>query len=199
MGWAGYVAHKGRWEMRIKFRLESLNERDCWEYRGIDGRIILKINLRNIGLESVGWTGVDRHCTSDGCLGTRQWTFGFHKRRKVSWLSKRLLASQLGLCSMEQCIVHVHTQHTNECVRLTLLTKHSKCRVNCAHGLQPVPVQYIELMHGPLLPVHITAGVSDRKSDQTSIAAVTDSCREMHQAGLSSSNTEISDGRFGVT
>jgi len=28
-------------------------------------------------------------------LGTRQWTFGFHTRRKVSWKSEQLSASEV--------------------------------------------------------------------------------------------------------
>jgi hypothetical protein len=32
-------------------------------------------------------------------LWTRQWAFGFHERRAMLWLAKRL--SQEGLCSME--------------------------------------------------------------------------------------------------
>jgi hypothetical protein len=39
--------------------------------------------------------------TSGGPSWTRQWTFWFHKRWGISWLSEQLLASQEELCSTE--------------------------------------------------------------------------------------------------
>ena len=42
------------------------------------------------------WNGLIwlRIGTSGGLLWMRQWTFGFHKMRGISWLAKKLLASQ---------------------------------------------------------------------------------------------------------
>jgi hypothetical protein len=42
--------------------------------------------------------------TGGGLLWTRQWTFGFHKRRGISWLAKWLLASQEIPCPMKLVI-----------------------------------------------------------------------------------------------
>jgi hypothetical protein len=39
--------------------------------------------------------------TSDRLLRTRWWSLGFNKRRGISFLAKYLLASQVGLCSVE--------------------------------------------------------------------------------------------------
>jgi len=36
-----------------------------------------------------------------GLLWMRQWTYGFHKMREISWLAKNLLASQDKLYSVE--------------------------------------------------------------------------------------------------
>ena len=49
------------------------------------------------------WTGSIwlRIGTGGGHLGLRQYTFGFHKMRGISWLAENLLASQEGLCSAE--------------------------------------------------------------------------------------------------
>jgi hypothetical protein len=39
--------------------------------------------------------------TGDRLLWTRQWTFGFHKMRGISWLAEELLASQKGFIYMQ--------------------------------------------------------------------------------------------------
>jgi hypothetical protein len=70
--------------------------------------------------------------TDGGLLWMRQWTFGFHKMREISWLAEELLASQNGLCSMElisaydthwTCTDHVYRTlwcHTGSCTALQL-------------------------------------------------------------------------------
>jgi hypothetical protein len=47
------------------------------------------------------WFGMG---TSGRLLWTQQWTFGFHKRRWISWVAEWLLTFQEGLCSMELVI-----------------------------------------------------------------------------------------------
>jgi hypothetical protein len=49
------------------------------------------------------WTGFIcfRIGTSGRLLWRRQWTFGFHKRLRTSWLAEWLLASQEGLCPID--------------------------------------------------------------------------------------------------
>jgi hypothetical protein len=49
------------------------------------------------------WTGFNwlRTGTSGGLMWTRQWTFGFHKRRGISWVAEWLLASQKVVRTME--------------------------------------------------------------------------------------------------
>jgi len=42
-----------------------------------------------------------RILASIGFLLARQWAFGFHKRRRISWLAERVSASQEGLFSVE--------------------------------------------------------------------------------------------------
>jgi hypothetical protein len=45
---------------------------------------------------------------SGGLLWTWCWTFGFHKRRGLSWLDEWLLDSQERLCSLELVIHQLH-------------------------------------------------------------------------------------------
>jgi hypothetical protein len=54
MRWAGQEVNIGRWEMRTKFWLESLKRRDHSEYIAVYGKIMLKVDLKEIWLESVG-------------------------------------------------------------------------------------------------------------------------------------------------
>jgi len=64
-------------------------------------RIILKCTLSGSGMGT--WTGLIwlRIRTLKGHLWMRQWTFGFHKMRGISWPTENRLASQEGLCCME--------------------------------------------------------------------------------------------------
>jgi hypothetical protein len=71
-----------------------------------------------------------------GLLWLRLWTFGFHKRRVISWLAVRLLASQEGLWSMELRVViiihrarflswslgYLRTEYLGEYFKLTMRT-----------------------------------------------------------------------------
>jgi hypothetical protein len=79
-----------------------MKERDYSEDVGRDGRIILKWILSKY-CRSV-WTGLLfwlRIGSSGVLLWTRQWTFGFLKRLRISRLAGRLSAFQERLCSME--------------------------------------------------------------------------------------------------
>jgi hypothetical protein len=60
--------------------------------------------------------------TSGGLLWTRQWTFGFHRRRGISWLAEWMLASQQGLCSRE-LVIKVFSKSTNANHRQALQRK----------------------------------------------------------------------------
>jgi len=48
------------------------------------------MDLREIGWEYVGWIHPAKDRPVAGSW-TRQWTFGFHKMRRISWLAKWLL------------------------------------------------------------------------------------------------------------
>jgi hypothetical protein len=68
---------------------------------GVDGRIILRSIFRKWDVGA--WTGSIclKIVTGGGYLWMRQWTFGFHKMRRISWLAENRLASQEVFCSME--------------------------------------------------------------------------------------------------
>jgi len=81
--------------------LVKLNGRDHLEDRGVDGWKMLKgILNKQSGNVWIGFIWL-RKGTTGGLLRTQQWTFGFHKRRGISWLSEWLLACQGGHCWME--------------------------------------------------------------------------------------------------
>jgi hypothetical protein len=67
--------------------------RRIWEDR-------IKMDLQKC--EMVAWSGLIclRIRTDGGLLWMRQWTFGFHKMRGISWLAENHLASQEGMCPM---------------------------------------------------------------------------------------------------
>jgi hypothetical protein len=70
------------------------------EALGVDVRIISERILEKLGGKL--WIGFIWLRNRGQCrLWTRQWTFGFHKMRGISWLAERLLASREGLRSME--------------------------------------------------------------------------------------------------
>ena len=48
------------------------------------------------------WQGPLRIGTGGGLLWLREWNFGFHKMRRISWPAEDLLASQEGVCSVER-------------------------------------------------------------------------------------------------
>jgi hypothetical protein len=85
------------WEEHTKLWSENLRSTDHAKYVGVDWRIILKWNVRVIGLEAIDW----RHLTQK----RNKWralvnTLMNHKKQGISWLADWLLASQ-ELCSME--------------------------------------------------------------------------------------------------
>jgi hypothetical protein len=54
-----------------------------------------------VGVEvwiGLSWLRIER---GGGHLWMRQWTLGFYKMRRISWLVANRLASQEGLCSIE--------------------------------------------------------------------------------------------------
>jgi hypothetical protein len=61
----------------------------------------IRMDLREIGWEVVDWIHRAEHRDRWRAAVNTVMNFGFHKRRAVSWLNERLLASQGGLCSME--------------------------------------------------------------------------------------------------
>jgi hypothetical protein len=64
----------------------------------------IKIDLREIGWDSIVWTGLIwlRIGTSGGLLRTRLLTFGFHKMLGSSGVAAQLATSQEGLSLMSE-------------------------------------------------------------------------------------------------
>ena len=117
MRWAGHVACMGE---------RSGTHRVWWEDLGVYGMIILKWIFRKYDEQTwAGWIwlrlGIDA-----GLLWMRQWTFGFHKMRVISWLSEDLLPSQEVLLTMELLFcrrgeLYRYLVHCGIVVPLTLL------------------------------------------------------------------------------
>jgi len=63
------------------------------------------------------------YSTGGGHLWMRQWNFGFHKVRGISWLAENRLASQEGLCFIEQ--VSKSSLNTNSNTQETVLSPSS--------------------------------------------------------------------------
>jgi hypothetical protein len=81
--------------------LKKLDE--LWRPKGSRDDSI-KIDIKLIGGEDERvWTGLIWFRTekSGGFWWTREWTFGFHKMRVVSWQAEELLASKERLCCTE--------------------------------------------------------------------------------------------------
>ena len=87
----GHVARmKG--EVCIRFWWGNLRERDHLGDQDVDGRIILRWIFRKWeGVVGTRW-GWLRIGTGGGGLWVRQWTFGFHKMRGISWLAAKLVS-----------------------------------------------------------------------------------------------------------
>jgi hypothetical protein len=64
----------------------------------VEDRANLQIVLKRIYMK---W-GVDSFHGAQNTIQGRQWTFGFHKWQRISWLAKRLSASQKGLCCKQE-------------------------------------------------------------------------------------------------
>jgi hypothetical protein len=61
MRWAGHVARIGeKREIHIGFWWESRKEREHYEDLDVSGRIILKMDLREIGLGGMDWIDLDQ-------------------------------------------------------------------------------------------------------------------------------------------
>jgi len=69
--------------MHSNFYSENVKGRDHLGDQGVDGKVILKLILRKQCMRL--WE------SSDGPL----WTFGFHKRRRISWQCEQLSAAQV--------------------------------------------------------------------------------------------------------
>jgi hypothetical protein len=71
-----------------------LRERDHWGDPDVKDKIILRWIFRNWDVGE--WNGLSclRIVTGGGHLWVREWTFGFHKVRGISWLAANRLASQ---------------------------------------------------------------------------------------------------------
>jgi hypothetical protein len=78
--WTGHVARMGELGNAYIFRSENLKGRYHLEDVGLDRKIILEWILREIWWESVNWM----HLAHDRYTGTRQGTFGFNGRRRIS-------------------------------------------------------------------------------------------------------------------
>jgi hypothetical protein len=63
--------------------------RQWWRWKG--RHWIWRCGLDSSGLGERKW----------GILWTQYWTFGVHKRERISWVSEKLWAPQDGLCSVE--------------------------------------------------------------------------------------------------
>jgi hypothetical protein len=55
MRWTGHVARMGEEKKCTGFWWESPKERDHLENRGVDGRMEIKMDLKEIGWEGVEW------------------------------------------------------------------------------------------------------------------------------------------------
>jgi hypothetical protein len=88
----GACSAHGEMIMRTKFGWGSLKGRDFWE-DDLDGRG----GRLEVWIEFI-WLGIG---SDVGLLWTRYWTFGFHKRRGISWPVERLLTFQKRLSTIE--------------------------------------------------------------------------------------------------
>jgi len=61
----------------------------------------IRMELGGIMWEVFDWIHPAQEMNQLWALWTRQWIFGFYKRREIYWLAEWPLASQKGLCSME--------------------------------------------------------------------------------------------------
>jgi hypothetical protein len=82
------------WRARGGAKRTKLISRRAWKEVKRRWEDNIKIGVRKV------WTGFVclKIRTSGGLFLTRQWTFGIHKWRVISWLVWRLSASQEGLC-----------------------------------------------------------------------------------------------------
>ena len=55
MRWAGHVARMKRGEVCTGFWWGNLRERDHWRDPNVDGRIILIMDLKEVGCEGMDW------------------------------------------------------------------------------------------------------------------------------------------------
>jgi hypothetical protein len=92
----------------------------------------IKTDLRKIGCEGVNWMYLIG--TSGRLLWTRQWTFGFHKRRWISWLAEWLLASLEQFRSME--LINGAWKFITVCTRARHRFLSS---ARCIHSIPPTP------------------------------------------------------------
>jgi hypothetical protein len=76
-----------------------------WKQKVSNCTYAIMNGLEKVAYKLVFCSGVEetilRIRTGGGLLWVRQWTFGFHKMRGISWVAEELSASQGGLCSMK--------------------------------------------------------------------------------------------------
>ena len=77
------------WYRNISQTLRSTRRQKLWRCLSHISPLNIKGNLLRIGTRGM-------------LLWMRQWTFGFHKMRVISWLAENRLAFQEGFCCMEQ-------------------------------------------------------------------------------------------------
>ena len=88
--------------------------------------------------------------TGGGLLSIRWWTFGFHKKKRISWVAEELLASQKGVCSMELVsnFVYIFIAPWQKNVYNVFYVAGSKCTLallvqHCKKWLNPTEYAYV--------------------------------------------------------
>ena len=64
-------------------------------------------------------------------LWTRQWTFGFHKMRGISWLAEELSVCQEGLCCMDLVIMQYYSLSTRRTEKIFKVLQIKRYAILC--------------------------------------------------------------------
>jgi hypothetical protein len=126
----------GRRELRTRLCCGDIREGYHLEYLGVDGMIILKMGLLEIGSGSLEWNDV---ALSWNLVCVWLWTFGAYEMWGMSWLADELLVSHEVLQSVGFTIpAHLHLDFTNTVNNSNLhSTITSSSTDNCIIKLQP--------------------------------------------------------------